>query len=99
MLKFLPLGVPSFTPFLAMKYFFVSLGRAVRYNLCCALLHRGFPLPSLTQNQLVFMTIAIFFIAIAISVCISTLSPSPLERAGKRTKKTFNIKLKVVINF
>jgi hypothetical protein len=27
-------------------------------------------------------------IAIAIPVCISTLSPSPLERAGERTKKT-----------
>jgi len=27
------------------------LGRAVRYNLCCVSLHRGFPLPSLTQKQ------------------------------------------------
>ena len=131
MLKFLPLGVPSFTPFLAMKYFFVPLGRAVRYNLCCVSLHTGFPLPSLTQNQHVFYGYCYFFIAfavaffycfcfflllliyyhcyffiafaiditIAVPVCISTLSPSPLERAGERTKKTFNIKLKVVVNF
>jgi len=28
----------------------VPLGRAVRYNLCCASLHSGFPLPSLTQK-------------------------------------------------
>ena len=30
---------------------FVQLGRAVRYNLCCVSLHRGFSLPSLTQKQ------------------------------------------------
>ena len=46
-----------------------KLGRAVRYNRCCASLHRGFLLPSLTQNQTLFIGIA-FFIEIEFAIVI-----------------------------
>ena len=54
-----PLGVPSYRTLQGNEVLFVTLGRAVRYNLCCASLHKGFPLPSLTQKKCVFITIII----------------------------------------
>jgi hypothetical protein len=59
---FLPLGVSSFTSLRGFEAICSKLGRAVRYNLCCASLHKGFPLPSLTQKKCVFITIIIAFI-------------------------------------
>jgi len=46
-----------------------KLGRAVRYNLCCVSLHRGFPLPSLTQNQIVLIVL-LFVIDIEIAIIL-----------------------------
>ena len=87
---FLRLGVSTFTSLRGFEAICSKLGRAVRYNLCCASLHKGFPLPSLTQNKCVFITIIIAFTLLLFYFPVS--SPSPLERAGVRTKKEPQLK-------
>ena len=69
-----PLGVPSYRTLQGNEVLFVTLGRAVRYNLCCASLHKGFPLPSLTQNKYVFITIIIFAFIFSITIAPPTTS-------------------------